>query len=197
MNTTRFRSIVLLSVISICLFSLAQHGVYSTRSLLEKKIFYVAEGKIGTCSFWSLHLGKFDCTLNRYFAGEGDVDIKGSLNFALLSSAYIEGSGYGERGKMGGEGHFAIADGDTIRVIELGDIDYVYQSGRMVKMRNGDDQPLILSCEKNRHTIKRMKIMIWSYDKKYKELKHFKDIDMITAFSFTKEGAYRALRASK
>ena len=197
MNSTRFRSIVLLTVISIGLYAVAQHGVYSTRSLLEKKVYYVAGGKIGTCSFWSLHLGKFDCTLNRYFAGEGNIDIEGALNFALLSSAYIEGRGYGVRGKMGAEAQFAIEDGDSIRVLELGDIDYVYQNGKRVKVKNGNDCPLILSCEVNRHTIKRMKIMIWSYDKKYKELKHFRDIDMVTAFSFTKEGAYRALRASK
>ena len=196
MNTTRFRSIVLLIVISIGLYAVAQ-GVYSTRSLLEKKIYYVASGKIETCSFWSLHLGKFDCTLSRYFAGEGNVEIQGTLNFALLSSSYIEGQGYGTRGKMGAEGQFAIEDGDSLRVLELGDIDYIYQNGKRVKVNNGNDYPLILSCETNRHTINRMKIMVWTYDKKYKELKHFRDIDMVSGFSFTKEGAYRALKVSK
>ena len=197
MKYARFRTIVLLTVLSICIYSLAQHGIYTARSLLEKKIYYVANGKMSTCSFWSLHLGKFDCTLSRYFAGEGDVDIEGTLNFALLSSAYIEAKGYGVRGKMGAEGQFAIEDGDSIKVLDLSEIDYVYDSGKMVKVKNGNAYPLILACEKNRHKILRMKIMIWSYDKKYKELKHFKDIDMVTAFSFTKEGAYRALKTGK
>lgn len=197
MNFIRLRSIVLLSVISVCIWAFAQYGIYTARSLLEKRVYYVANGKMGTCSFWSLHLGKFDCTLNRYFAGEGNVDIEGTLNFALLSSAYIEARGYGARGKMGAEGQFAVEDGDSVRILDLSEIDYVYDSGKMVKIKNDKACPLILTCEKNRHRILRMKIMIWTYDKKYKELKHFKDIDMVTAFSFTKEGAYRALKTGK
>lgn len=197
MKQNRCRSIVFLTVLSICICSLAQYGVYTARSLLEKKIFYIANGKMGTCSFWSLHLGKFDCTLNRYFTGEGNLDIQGTLNFALLSSAYIEAKGYGERGKMGAEGQLAIENGDSLKALDLSEIDYVYDSGKMVKLKDGEARPLILKCEKNRHKILRMKIMIWNYDKKYKELKHFKDIDGVTAFSFTKQGAYRALKTSK
>jgi len=197
MKHTRCRSIVLLTVLSVCIYSLAQYGVYTARSLLEKKIYFIANGKMDACSFWSLHLGKFDCTLSRYFAGEGNVDIEGTLNFALLSSAYIEGQGYGARGKMGAEAQFAIEDGDSLKILDLAEIDYVYDSGKMVKLKNGNAHPLILSCEKNRHRILRMKIMIWNYDKQYKELKHFKDIDMVTAFSFTKEGAYRASKTGK
>lgn len=177
--------------------SFSQYSQYSTRSLLEKKVFYIANGKIGSASFWALPLGKFDCTLNRYFPGEDKINIEAAVNFSLLSSGYIEGSGYGERGKATAEAQFAIQDGDTIKVIELGEIDYIYDNGKMVKLRKGNAHPLILSCEINNLTIRRMKIMIWLYNKKYKELKHSKDIDMVRAFSFTKEGAVRALKAQR
>ncbi len=179
----------------VCTFS--QYSQYSTRSLLEKKIYYVANGKISSASFWALPLGKFDCTLYRYFPGEDKVNIEAAVNFSLLSSGYVEGSGYGERGKTTAEAQFAIQEGDSVKILELGEIDYIYDNGKMVKPKNGAAQPLILSCEVNNMTIRRMKIMIWLYNKKYKELKHSKDIDMIRAFSFTKNGAIQALKAQK
>jgi hypothetical protein len=79
----------------------------------------------------------------------------------------------------------------------MADIDYVYQGGAMVKPVKGDACPLILYCEGTKGAVRRMQIMIWIYDKVYKELKHSIDVDMVTAFSFTKEGIQRALRAPK
>ncbi len=177
--------------------SFAQYGQYSQRSLLEKKIYYISKGKIGSAKFWSLPLGKFDCTLNKHFPGEGKINIETTLNFSLLSSGYIEGQGYGSRGKATAEAQFAIIQGDSIRKLELEDIDYIYNNGKMVKLKKGKHFPLILSCEVNNLTMRRLKIMIWVYNKTYDELKHSKDIDMISAFSFTKEGAIRALKAPK
>ncbi len=186
-------SIILFVVISVS----AQYSQYSQRSLLEKKVFYVANNKIGSAKFWALPLGKFDCTLNRYFPGEGKINIAAAMNFSLLSSGYIEGTGYGERGKATGEAQFAIQDGDSIKPLELGDISYVFDRGKQVKLRDGTTHPLILNCEINNLTIRRMSIMIWFYDKKFGELKHSKDVPLISAFSFTKEGALRALKANK
>lgn len=188
---------ILTSIIALCFCTFAQWSLYQQRSLLEKKVYYIANGRIGSCTFWSLPLGRFDCTLNRYFAGEGKIDIEATLNFALLSSGYIEGNGFGSRGKAGAEAQFAIEDGDSLKVLELEDIDYIYYSGRLVKPKNKPACPLILLCEVNRLTIRRMQVMIWNYNQKYHELKHFKDVDMVTAFSFTKNGAYRALQAQK
>lgn len=193
----QFDTLIPLLIAVICFTSLAQYGQYSARSLLKKKIFYVANGKIGSCEYWSLPLGKFDCTLNKYFPGEGEIDIQATLNFAVLSSNYIEGWGYGERGKVGSEAHFAIADGDSVKVIGLDDIDYIFNNGKMVKLKNQEATPLILSCYVNKLNVRRMQIMIWRYDKKFHELKHFKDINNVTAFSFTKQGALRALKANK
>ncbi len=195
MSTVHIRGIIFLSILTCYINVSAQYGQYSTRSLLEKRVYYVANGKIGSAKYWSLPVGKFDCTLRRYFAGEDTVSVNAAVNFALLSSGYIEGRGYGDRGKTSAEAVFAILDGDTLKELDLEDIDYVYQNGGMIKPRKSAACPLIMKCEVNQLTIRRMQIMIWSYDKKFHELKHFKDINGVTAFSFTKEGAYRALKA--
>jgi len=187
-----------MTVISIVIFicsTFGQWGQYSQRSLLEKTIWYVANGKIGSAKYWSLPLGKFDCTLRRYFPGEDTVAIDAAINFALLSSGYIEGSGYGSRGKVGAGAQFVIQDGDTLKELVLEDIDYVYMNGSKVKLKNRAACPLILKCEGNQFSVRRMQIMIWRYDNKFKELKHLKDVDGVTAFSFTKNGIYRAMKA--
>lgn len=195
MSTVHIRSIFILSILTLYINVSAQYGQYSTRSLLEKKIYYVANGKIGSAGYWSLPVGKFDCSLRRYFAGEDTVSVNATVNFALLSSGYIEGRGYGDRGKTSAEALFTIQDGDTLKELMLEDIDYVYQSGGMIKPKTGAACPLVLKCEINQLTVRRMQIMIWRYDKKFHELKHLKDIEGVTAFSFTKAGAYRALKA--
>jgi hypothetical protein len=195
MYSIRIRFMVVIVITAFCFNVFGQFGQYSQRSLLEKTVYYVADGKIGSASFWSLPIGKFDCTLRRYFPGEDTVTIEAAINFALLSSGYIEGTGYGTRGVATAEAQFAVQDGDSFKILELPEIDYVYSNGAMVKPKKGESCPLILKGETNQFAIRRMQIMIWSYDKKYKELKHFKDIDGVTAFSFTKDGAMRALRA--
>ncbi len=197
MYDARIRFMAVISILAICISTYAQYGQYSQRSLLEKRVYYVANGKIGSAKYWSLPVGKFDCTIKRYFPGEDSVSIEAAINFALLSSGYVEGSGYGTRGKASAEAQFVIQDGEGLKELDLSDIDYVYMNGGKVKPKKSAVCPLILKCEGNQFTIRRMKIMIWLYDKKFKELKHSKDIDMITAFSFTKEGAYRALKAQR
>lgn len=197
MRRFRFSIIVLATLVGLCFQVFSQFAQYSQRSLLEKKIYYVANGKVASANYWSLPIGSFPVTLNRRFPGEGNIDVEAEVNFSALSSGYIEGSGYGARGKIGSEAQFAIMDADTVKDLDFNDIDYVYASGDMVKPKKGDTQPLILSCEVNKLTIKNMKIMIWRYDKKFSELKHSKDIDRITAFSFTKDGAYRAVKAQR
>lgn len=189
--------ITILVIFALTITTYAQYGQFSTRSLLEKKIYYIANGKIGTCSYWSVPLGKFDCTLNRYFAGEGKIDVQATMNFTMLSSGYVEGHGYGTKGKIGSEAQFVYEDGDSLIPIALKDIEYVYDNGRTVKLKNKPECPLVLSCEANTFSINKMQIMIWVYDKKFNELKHKEDIDHITAFAFTQANAARALKAQR
>ncbi|MBN1984382.1 MAG: hypothetical protein JW795_22850 [Chitinivibrionales bacterium] len=184
------------ALVAVSLFAADVFGQYGQRSLLEKKIYYVTEGKINSCDYWSLPIGRFTCTIRRYYPGQDTIPITSDMNFSLLSNGYIEGNGYSDKGKTGAEGEFAIDSAEGIKKVGVNDIDFVYQNGSKVKLKDGSDVPLYLYCEGNKFTVSQMKIMIWRYDTFYKELKHLKDVDGVTAFSFTKEGALRSLKAA-
>jgi hypothetical protein len=173
----------------------AQLSQYSTRSLLQKKIYYVSEGKIGEADFWALHFGDHGIKMMKYFPGDGKIEIDANVNFSLLSSAYIEGAGYSSRGKIQAAAELAVMDGDSVTNIEIDSIDYVTNYGRQVKLSGGEETDLILYAEDmNRLIVKRMQLRQFYYDKTYGELKHDKDIP-ISAFAFSKQGAFRALKA--
>ncbi len=183
--------IILATTISV----FAQHGQYSSRSLLEKTIYYVSNGKIGTTKFWALHLGSHDVKLAKKFPGEGIVPLNAQINFSLLSSGYIEGKGYSSRGKIDASANLGIITDDTVKEIQLDSIDYVTQNGRMVKPINGERTTLIIHTENdNRKVIRELLLREFYYDKAYDELK-FKEDVKIQAFAFTKAGAQRALKA--
>ncbi|MFP4418257.1 MAG: hypothetical protein ACOC4C_05260 [Fibrobacterota bacterium] len=185
---------------SICIFTiafgaLAQYGQYSSRSLLKKKIYYVSGGKIGTAEFWALHLGSHDVKLAKEFPGEGTIDVDASINFSLLSSGYIEGKGYSERGKITASAQLAQIVGEDAKDIEMDSIDFVTANGRKVKTLNGEAGTLVLHAENdNRKVIRQMLLREFYYDKAFSELKFDKDFP-IQAFSFTKAGAQKALKA--
>lgn len=188
---------LLLLVIAFSI-SFAQYGQFQTRSLLEKKVYYIYNGKIESSKYWSIPLGTFEVTLKKKFPGEGIVSFGANINFALLSSGYIEGNGYGERGKTSASANYAVEDGDSLKLLEFSDIEYVYMSGQKVKLKNKKEvQPLYIKCEDNKVQSKKISIMLWRYDNYFKELKHDKDIDRITGFAFTKEAALKALKAQK
>ncbi len=174
----------------------AQYGQYASRSLLEKKIYYVsAEGEVGSCDFWALYLGKHSAPLKKYYPGEGEVTVNSEVNFSLLSSSYIEGVGYSSRGKIKSEAEFAVSEGDSTRELTLDSISYVYKWGRMVKPVGEEPTELILEDEsKNAHTIKRMTLRKFVFNKEFGELKFDKDLT-ISAFAFSKEGIRKAQKA--
>jgi hypothetical protein len=183
---------ILLLVVSFSNISFAQYGELSIRSLLEKKIYFLADGKVGNADYWSIPLGTFDCKLSRPFPGEGKVEFSANLNFSLISSGYIEGNGYGSRGKTNAEGYFVIDDGDSVKQLDFNDIDYIYDYGNRVVLSDGKEHKLYVYCEGNKNEPYGLQIMIWNYNKKFSELKHFKDFKDLSAFSFTKSGFAKA-----
>jgi hypothetical protein len=175
----------------------AQYGQYSSRSLLEKKIYYLADGKIQSARFWSLYLGDHDCKVFKYFPGEGDIELNATVNYSLLSSGYIEGKGYSSRGGVTSEALFGIARSDTVKTLPLDSIEYVYSYGEKVKPVGEEETDLILySGGKNRLTVRRLTLRLFSYDKQYGELKHTTDIP-IQAFAFSREAAAKAASKMK
>ncbi len=153
---------------------------YQARSLLLKKI-------------WVLNNGKAD----KPFPGEGDIKLLADMNFNMLSSMYIEGQGYCERGKVSDKGEYAINKDGALTVLELDSIDYVYGWGGKVHLKNGSDADLILKVQDNQ--LKPLGLMagIWAFNKEFGELKKKIDIEGVAGFAFSKDAAQRALAAQK
>jgi hypothetical protein len=182
-------------MLPVCIYG--QYGIYSSRGLLEKKIYYIDEnGKKGTCGFWSLHLGKHSCKLKKPFPGEGDVILDAEVNFNFLSSLYIEGKGYSSRGKVSADAKFAVPEGEGVKDIEPEQLEFIYNYGSKAKVSSVGLTDLILHSQDNQLIIKRMLLRIFAYNKQYKELKFAKDVP-IQAFSFSKAGLQEAIRAQK
>jgi hypothetical protein len=187
-----------MSAVLVCVgCAVAQYGQYSSRSLLEKRIYYVNNGKIDGCKFWSLYLGDHESKVPKYFPGEGDVVLDANVNYNLLSSGYVEGQGYSSRGKVRTDGRFGIAVGDSVMPLPLDSIEYVYDFGRRVKPVGREETDLVLyTAGMNKLTVKRLLLRKFRYDKTYGELKPDGDVP-IQAFAFTKSGAAKAMAAHR
>ena len=195
MLSRRCWTVLAVLAISICAYS--QYGIYTSRGLLEKKIYYIDEnGKTGTCGFWSMNLGKHSHKLKKAYPGEGEVSVDAEMNYNFLSSLYIEGKGYSDRGIMKSDATFAVPDGEGIKEAEPEKIIYVYDYGAKANISEVGKTDFILLVQDNQLTIKRMLLRIFNYNKQYKELKFSKDV-AIKAFAFSKAGLQEAIRAQK
>lgn len=172
----------------------------STRTLMKRSIFYVkTDGTVHKADYWSIPMGKFDFTVKRDFPGEGELAVEGAANLLFISSGYIEGNGYGERGKLSVRAVFDVMDGDTLRPIALGEIDYIYMGGKKVKLKEAaQEENLYISVEtpSNKFQPKKLSINIYWLDPEWGELQHKEDVSPILAISFTKAGAQKAYKAA-
>ncbi len=173
---------------------------YDQRHLMKRNIFYVTgDGTVGTAEYWSVTLGQFDFNVSREFPGEGTLPVSGSANLNFLSSGYIEGAGYGERGAIKVNADFSVASADSLVEVELDQIDFVFYGGTRVMLKEGSAaEELFLEIEspENKVQARGTSIMIYKYSEEWGELKHHKDVNNIVGFSFTREGASRAYQAA-
>lgn len=173
---------------------------YASRAMYEKTIYLIhTDGKIEKATYWSLPLGKAeDFTVKREYPGEGIVDVMCSANLSLISSGYIDGSGYGDRGKITVKAYFMVEKEGKLVRIDLEEIDYVYYGGTKVRLKNASaDQELyiVIEDEVNKVQARGLKALIYAKEKPHNSLKHTKDIDALLGFSFTKEGALKGYKA--
>jgi hypothetical protein len=168
------------------------------RSILEKKLYFVSNGKIQEAKFWQIHLGNFDMTLKRKVPGEGEQPVKTSMNLALISSGYIEGTGYADKiGKITGMGYFAQGTAGSGTKLEIDSIDYVFAYGSKAKRLNGGATDLLVDVDGNQFTPRFLKLTTWTLTSSNGDdaLREPKDYT-IDGFSFTKEGAQKAMSAT-
>lgn len=174
---------------------------FASRTLFEKTVYIVLpEGKIEAQKYWSLPLGTAeDLVVKREYPGEGTLDITCNANLALISSGYIDGSGYGDRGKITVQAHFAIMKEGALTKIDVDSIDYVYYGGTKVKMKGADAEQelyIMVESERNKVQARGVKAMIYKKTPPHNDLTHMNDHNVVIGFSFTKEGAKRAYKAA-
>jgi hypothetical protein len=169
----------------------------NSRSLLEKKLYFVTDkGKLGEAPYWSLHLGSHQCTLRRKFPGEDTTSVDATMNLTLVSSGYISGNGFSDKGKVDCLTGFMIAVGDSVQKIALDSIDYAWNDLQQVALRGGPTGELRVLLEGKAVPCKGLALTTYKMVDYYGEKVLRKDADLtITAMAFTKDGIKRAQAA--
>jgi hypothetical protein len=169
----------------------------NTQTLLERQLYYVANGKIGQTKYWYLYLGAHDCKLRRKFPGEDTTVVQASVSFSLKSSGYVAGSGLATNGKrvdclVG----FAFATEDTSYKLPIDSVAYAYRNCDMVVTTDGKTGYLRIDAEGTLAQPSDLLLTSFKMVTEYGEKVLRKDVDVtITAFAFTKEGIQKALKA--
>ncbi len=190
MKTSRI--VILLGLIFIVAASIS-----FARSILPRRMYFLTSitNKVGEATHWFVFLGQHECTLNRKFPGEEIQPVTGNVNFSLLSSGYIEGSGYSAKGKLDCMPAMKIKNDNGERVIDLDSIDCIFDYGQKVRTVKGEVGDFIIDVEgqqkiANRFVLTEYK-MVTSSDGE-RELKKTGDDIRLTAIAFSREGIARA-----
>ncbi|MDR0304429.1 MAG: hypothetical protein LBH98_06660 [Chitinispirillales bacterium] len=170
------------------------------RSMMKKTIFYVtSDGKTASADYWQLSLGNFDVRVQRKYPGEGMVSIDGSVNAALMSGGYIEGNGFGDRGKLMAMADFAVKRDGKYEIVRADSIDFIFYGGTKAKLKDSDQiEDLFVHIEDpyNTYQPKKFILGIYSGNKNTGELTFMRDVSPLIGISFTTEGAQKAYKAA-
>jgi hypothetical protein len=170
------------------------------RSMMKKTIFYVTpDGKTASADYWQLSLGNFDVRVQRKYPGEGMVPIDGSVNAAFMSGGYIEGNGFGDRGKIIATADFAVKRGGQYEIVRADSIDFIFYGGTKVKLKNSDKiEDLFVHIEDpyNTYPAKKFVLGIYVHNKQFDDLNFQREINPLIGVSFTAEGAKKAYQAA-
>jgi hypothetical protein len=172
--------------------------VIEGRSLLERKMYYSSGGKAGECKFWAVYLGSHECTLRRKFPGEDTTAVDANMNFSILSSGYIEGNGFGDRGKIDCLAEFAIRTGETSRRLPIDSIAYIYGGGTRIKTVHGERGDFVIDVEGQLLVPTTFRLRNYKLTDYYGEeiLKDTQEIPL-DAVAFRKEGLRAAMAEDK
>ncbi|HUI91660.1 MAG TPA: hypothetical protein VLX68_05355 [Chitinivibrionales bacterium] len=172
------------------------------KSLLEKPIFWInaKTGKLDSCKYWKMFIGKYDAvTLVRKFPGEDSLPVNADINLTVMSSGYIEGSGYSAKGRVDCNALFVIDTGGGAVKLPVDSIDYVFAGGAKVKPRGGKVCDLAIDVEGNKvpgvrqMLLTKYKLVV---DADERNLKPLEDITL-AYFSFSKSSLAAAQKADK
>ncbi len=176
-------------------------GNISAKNLLEKSIFFLnpTTDKIDSSKYWKVFLGSYPATLERKFPGDEPAKFTCDINLTLLSSGYVEGYGYTRKGRVDCEAAMMSDSGSAARKINLDSVEYVFNNGQSLKMKNGPVLNFYLDAEGNKITVHkkmtltRYRLQIVDEDR---NLKPNGDA-VVTWFAFTKSAVAAAQKADK
>ncbi len=184
-------------ILAVSILALVFSSGFS-RNILEKKIFYVNNvNKTGVAKFWVIYLGGFDVNLTRKIPGEGDVPVQATVNLQLISSGYVEGNGYGTKGKIDCLPTLLFVNNGEERRVVLDSIDYIYDFGRKVQLKTGETGDLVLDIEGNKVTSKKFIMREYKLTNYYGEeiLKEGSQETAIVAIALSQDGLAKAQKA--
>jgi hypothetical protein len=181
---------ILLSVIfiSLCL------GM----SMIAKSMFYLngATNKTGEASYWKIYLGQPECSLDRKYPGEPMKKITVGINLNFLSTGYISGGGFSDKGKIDCSPVMKIKVDTVLRELSIDSINCIYDFGRKVRTTAGVIGDFIIDIEGNRITADQFTLTEYKTpsDTTDKELSRNGDDIPLSACAFTKEGIAWAIK---
>lgn len=184
-------------ILAVSILALAISSGFS-RNILEKKMFYVNNvNKTGQAKFWVIYLGGFDVNLTRKIPGEGDVPVQATVNLQLISSGYVEGNGYGTKGKVECLPTLLFVNNGEERRIVLDSINYIYDFGRKVQLMTGESGDLVLDIEGNKVSAKKFIMREYKLTNYYGEeiLKEGSQESAIVAIALSQDGIVKAQKA--
>jgi len=184
-------------ILAVSILALAFSAGFS-RNILEKKVFYVNNvNKTGQAKFWVIYLGGFDVNLTRKIPGEGDVPVQATVNLQLISSGYVEGNGYGTKGKVECLPTLLFVNNGEERRVVLDSIDNIYDFGRKVQLKTGETGDLVLDIEGNKVSAKKFIMREYKLTNYYGEeiLKEGSQETAIVAIALSQDGLVKAQKA--
>ncbi|MCL2688831.1 MAG: hypothetical protein FWE57_03150 [Chitinispirillia bacterium] len=189
-----------ISFCAILLVMAAATALFADRAIMERRVWYVdLDKKISEAKFWTIFLGNYDKQLTRNFPGEGSITFPASINYQLVSSGYVEGNGAGSRGpvrKLLPAMLIKVGSAEPV-TISIADIDYIYDWGTKVALKDGRKGDFMINAEGKPTEIKRFAIRefreIMSHGEKVLNSAAEHDTPII-AIGFSREAAMRASR---
>jgi hypothetical protein len=170
------------------------------RAMTKNTIHYATpDGRISTADYWQLALGNFEIRVHRRYPGEGMVQIDGSANVAFMSGGYLEGNGFGTRGRLTTTAEFAVKRGDKFEIVRPDAIDYIFFGGTRVKLRDADEEEdlfVFIEDPYNTCQAKMFSLRIFSLSRNTGELDYEGIVESMTAVSFSADGARRGHQAT-
>jgi len=194
---------VVFTLMALAIFSMsfAQSAAeFRQRVMTESKVhFTMLDGRVQTADFWQLKLGRFEVDLVRSFPGQGNLPVNGNVNIMFMSGGYLEGNGFGNRGRINANAEFAVKRNGDFQMIRQEAIEYIFFGGSRVKLVEAEEEEdlfIFIESKENVYQAKDFSLSIFVNNRATRELELRDDIEGITAIAFTAERARRGHQAT-